>query len=92
MFLSHLQVNDSTLKFDESMGGLGLISLYLDGHRRSDDDCFRVGQHRSRDIVVDSYHQLLFEFFNDPVRSGSCSLSSMAFASAALSCLRFIYQ
>ena len=57
---------------------------------RSDDDCFRLGQHRSCDIVVDVYHQLLFDFFNDPVRSEKFCLSPMVFASAASRCRRFI--
>jgi len=89
MLLSCLQVNESTLKFDESMEGLGLLSFYSDG--RSDDDCFHVGQHRSHDIVLDTYYQLLFAFFNDPVRSGNRSHFYM-FASAALKCLKFICQ
>jgi len=90
MFLSCLQVKSSMLKFDTSMGGLGLLSLYRDG--RSDDDCFRLGQHRSCDIVVDVYHQLLFDFFNDPVRSERYCLSSVMFELAALRCRRFIRQ
>ena len=89
-FLGCLLVRSSMFEFDESMAGLGLLSHYRDG--RSDDDCFRFGQHRSWDIVVDAYHQFLFDFFNDPVRSRNYSLSPMVFASAALKCRNFICQ
>ena len=89
-FLRCLWVNRSMLEFDESKDGLGLLSFYRDG--RSDDDCFRLGQHRSCDIVVDAYHQFLFDFFNDPVRSRSYCLSPMVFDSAASRCRKFICQ
>jgi len=87
-FLGRLQIQDSTLDFDWSRGGLGLLSTYSEG--RNDEDCFRVTELPGLAITMHTYYQFLLDFFSNPKRSGAYFLSSKTFTYAALRCLKFV--
>jgi len=69
--------------FDIDRSRLGILSLYAEEYI-SDRDCFRVGYHGKMDIVLDVYRQFLFDFFDDPTRSGKYCISEKAYDIAAL--------
>ena len=75
--LHRLLVNASIITSDESPGGLGILSLC------NVDNTFPR-------LNIMTYHQFLFEFFRDPVRSRQYCLSGDTYASAALQCLQFL--
>ena len=74
--------------FDVDRSSLGILSLYAE-ECISDRDCFRVGYHGKKDIVLDVYRQCLFDFFEDPIRSGKYLLSENAYDIAVFRILDF---
>jgi len=55
-----------------------------------DGNCFRVGRHSDQDIVMDTYHQFLFDFFMDHTRAAPYDLSPDAYTTLALKALQFM--
>jgi len=89
--LTLLHVQSSTFALDRSKEGLGILSMYAEEHD-FDRDSFRVGHHGDQDIVVDVYHQFLWDFFGDQNRSGKYALTDGAYKAVVIKISQFVLR